>query len=432
MENKSGKPTLKRDIGILAACFLVLNGIIGAGIFGLPGRLVDAAGAFSPWLILIFGFLTLTVVWSFASLASYFSDTGGPIKYVSKAYGPLLGFQTGWLLYIGRIAAFAANLNLLFDYAAYLWNGAEPGLIRNIMIFVVVVALTYINIVGVKKAISAISVLTYMKLIPLILLILLGISYIPMESWTPGELPSMDETGAVVLLIFFAFTGFESALASAGETKNAKKTLPRALIIILIFSTLVYFMLQLVYVSVAPPNNGDAPLVELGRVLMGPVGGVFIIMVAIFSILGNVAGIVLFASRSSYAMAHEGTLPMWFGNVHEKYYTPSNSLLFQGALVIILAVSGSFVYLAVAGTLARMVAYSISISALPMVRKNATDEELKNSFKIPGGYIIPVIAICVCIFAMTQSEVRNWIYLFSFMGLGSVLYYANRFMKKGG
>lgn len=410
---------------------MVLNGIIGAGIFGLPGRLVDAAGDFSPWLILIFGFLTLTVVWSFAALSSYFSDTGGPIKYVSQAYGPLMGFQTGWLLYIGRIAAFAANINLLFDYGAYLWHGVEPGLIRNIFIAVIVVSLTAINIYGVRRAIGAISVLTYLKLLPLILLVLLGISYIPAENWVPGDIPNLDNTGAVVLLIFFAFTGFESALASAGETKNAKKTLPIALLIILVFSTIIYFLLQLVYVSVAPPNNGDAPLVELGRVLMGPIGGTFIIFVAMFSILGNVAGIVLFASRSSFAMAQEGTLPMWFGKVHEKYYTPSNSLLFQGGLVLILATTGTFVYLAVAGTLARMIAYAISISALPRVRKNATEEERQNAFKIPGGYIIPVIGICVCIFAMTQSELRNWIYLFSFVALGTLLYLLNNKIKKG-
>ncbi|MCC3862072.1 APC family permease [Pseudemcibacter aquimaris] len=418
-------------MGFLAACFLVLNGIIGAGIFGLPGRLVNAAGDFSPWLILIFGFLTLTVVWSFASLASYFSDTGGPVKYVSKAYGTLMGFQVGWLFYIGRIAAFAANVNLLFDYGMYLWHGAEPGLFRNLMIAFVVGTLTIINIYGVKKAVGAISILTYLKLLPLLLLVLLGLSHIPAENWTPGEMPSFDDTGAVVLLIFFAFTGFESALASAGETKNAKRTLPIALMAVLIFSSIVYFMLQLVYVSVAPTNITEAPLVELGRIFMGPVGGTFIILVAIFSILGNVSGIVLFASRTSFAMAHEGTLPKWFGNIHEKYYTPSNSLLFQGGLVILLATTGTFVYLAVAGTLARMIAYSICISALPFVRRDATEEERDKAFKIPGGYVIPVIAIFVCIFAMTQSELRNWYYLISFVGLGSFLYFLNTRMKKG-
>ena len=107
---------LKRDIGFLAAGLLVLNGVVGAGIFGLPGRLYDQAGAFSPWLILIFGALIITVAWTYAELASYFTKTGGPVAYVSHAFGPVLGFQVGWLLYIGRVAALAANTNVLTAY----------------------------------------------------------------------------------------------------------------------------------------------------------------------------------------------------------------------------------------------------------------------------------------------------------------------------
>ncbi|MFB3107587.1 MAG: amino acid permease, partial [Pseudomonadales bacterium] len=89
---------LKRDIGKWGARFLVLNCVIGAGIYGLPGTLQDLAGNFSPWLFVIFGVLILSIVLTFAVLASYFSNTGGPILYASSAFGPFVGFQTGWLL----------------------------------------------------------------------------------------------------------------------------------------------------------------------------------------------------------------------------------------------------------------------------------------------------------------------------------------------
>ncbi len=421
---------LKRDIGPLAVGFLVLNGIIGAGIFGLPGRLLDVAGAFSPWLFIISGILIITVVWTFASLASYFSNTGGPVVYVSSVYGPLLGFQTGWLLYVGRVAAFAANINLLLDYAAYLWDGASGGLTRNIMIFIIVATLLIINILGIKKAINAINILTFLKLVPLLLMMLLGFQYITPADLLPHDLPTFDNAGTIILLIFFAFTGFESVLASAGETKNPKKTIPRALIIVFLVITLIYFIIQLVYVSVAPPNNGAAPLIELGRSLMGPIGGVIIIFAAIFSILGNVTGIVIFASRTTFAMAHDGSLPIWFGKVHEKYRTPVNSLIFQAAFVFLLAISGTFVYLAVAGALARMFGYAICILALPAVRRNADAQTLKNATKIPFGYLIPLVGLLVCLFAMTQAEPRNWIYLFGFIAVGSLLYFINSKLKK--
>lgn len=430
MTTENSDARLKREIGTLAAGFLVLNGIIGAGIFGLPGRLAEVAGAFSPWLFIIFGILIITVVWSFAAISSYFSSTGGPIVYVTDAFGPLLGFQTGWLFYVGRLAAFAANLNLLFDYASYLWDGASVWAIRSVMIFIVVGGLTIINILGIKKAVLAINVLTFLKLVPIFLMILLGLQYLAPENLLPPDLPKFDDAGAVILLIFFAFTGFESVLASAGETKNPQKTIPRALISVFIMVTIIYFLLQLVYVTVGPEINGDAPLIELGRSLIGPIGGTIIIFTAIFSILGNVAGIAIFGSRSSFAMAHYGALPMWFGKIHQKYSTPSNSLLFQAVFVYILAISGTFVYLAIAGTLARMIAYSICILALPKVIKNADQQTRDNATKIPGGFIIPAIGLLVCIFAMTQSELINWQYLLGFVAVGSVLYFINHRIKK--
>lgn len=432
LESGGEEPKLKRDIGMMAAGFLVLNGIIGAGIFGLPGRLAEVAGAFSPWLFLIFGVLIITVVWSFASLASYFSSTGGPVVYVSSAFGPMLGFQTGWLFYVGRVAAFAANINLMFDYAAFLWDGANEWVTRSIMIFLVLVALTVINILGIRKAIQAINIFTFLKLIPIFLMIIMGFQYLAPVHMIPPELPVLEDAEAVILLIFFAFTGFESVLASAGETKNPKKTIPQALLFVFVIVTIIYFLLQLVYVTVAPPLNDSAPLVGLGGSLMGPIGEKIIIITAIFSILGNVAGIVIFASRSSFGMARFGSLPMWFGKVHEKYSTPANSLIFQAVFVFILAISGTFVYLAMAGTLARLIAYSICIIALPKVRKNADIEARENALKIPGGYIIPVIGLGVCIFAMTQSQTLNWQYLIGFVVLGTALYYLKKQLKKAG
>lgn len=408
----------------------MLNGIIGAGIFGLPGRLAEVAGDFSPWLFLIFGVLIITVVWSFAALASYFRATGGPVLYVSTAFGPFMGFQTGWLFYVGRVAAFAANINLLFDYASFLWAAASPGTVRSFLIFLIIGALAIINILGIKKAVQAINILTFLKLVPIFLMILLGIQYLAPEHMLPPDLPQFDDAGAVILLIFFAFTGFESVLASAGETKNPRRTIPRALLIVFVFVTLIYFLLQLVYVTVAPPINDQAPLIGLGESLVGPIGGTIVILTAIFSILGNISGIAIFASRSTYGMAHEGVLPMWFGEVHKKYATPANSVIFQAVFVLVLAVSGTFVYLALAGTLARMIAYSICIIALPKVKAQADEEAKARALNIPGGLIIPIIGVLVCIYGMTNSQLLNWQYLTGFVVLGTVLFFLNEHLKK--
>ncbi|MDA0707535.1 MAG: APC family permease [Proteobacteria bacterium] len=422
---------LKRDIGVFAAGFLVLNGMIGSGIYGLPGTLADQAGIFSPWLFIIIGALFLTVVWTFAALASYFNYTGGPVVYASRAFGPLIGFQTGWLLYVGRVSAFAANSNVLFDYATYLWDGASDFVVRSVLLLVVIGGLTVINILGIKKAVQAINILTFLKIVPLLVLVLIGLQYLSPAGFLPSELPKFDDTGALALLVLYAFVGFEGAVVTAGETKNPKKTLPRALITTVLLITLLYFIIQLVYVSVAPIGSGNAPLVELGTTLIGPIGGVIIIITAIFSVTGNVTSIIIAAPRMTYAMAEDNSLPLWFSKVHEKYNTPANSIIFLGVFAFLLAITGTFIYLAIASTLSRMIAYSICILSLPFIRKKADEETLKQATVLPGGYIIPAVGFIVCVFAASQSTANSWMYMAGFIGLGSILYFLNyKFQKR--
>ena len=422
---------LKREIGKWGARFLVLNCVIGAGIYGLPGTLVEMAGNFSPWLFIIFGVLVITIVLTFAVLASYFSDTGGPVLYASSAFGPAVGFQTGWLLYMGRAAGFAANVNVLFDYVSYLWDGASVGLLRNIMIFLLIALLTIINILGIKKAIQAINILTFFKTIPLIVMIILGIQYLVPETLIPNEFPKIDDTSALVLLVLYAFVGFESSLISAGETKNPKKTMPSALITMMLFITVFYFVIQLSYVWVVPTGSADAPLVEMGEILLGTTGAIVIILTAIFSITGNVTTTIISCSRISFTMSLDGSLPRWFGIIHEEYKTPANSIIFLSGLVFLLSISGTFVYLAVVSALSRMFAYAICILALPVIIKNADEKIQLDAMTLPGGLLIPGIALVVSVFAISQSTLNSWFYLAGFILLGNLFYFINsRFSGK--
>jgi amino acid transporter len=400
--------------------------VIGAGIYGLPGTLMEKAGSFSPWLIVIIGLLVLTVVLTFAVLASYFSGTGGPILYASSAFGPFVGFQTGWLLYTARVASFAANVNVLFDYVAYLWDGASAGFLRNVMIFIVIALLILINILGIKKAIQAINVLTFFKTVPLIVMIILGFQYLTPEVLLPQELPRIDDTSALILLVLYAFIGFESSLVSAGETQNPKTTMPGALISMMLLITVFYFLVQFSYVMVAPSLSESAPLVGMGEALLGTVGAVVIVLTAIFSVTGNVTSSIISSSRISFTMARDGCLPPWFGELHEKYNTPVNSLVFLAVLVFLLAISGTFLYLAIASTLIRMLAYAICLLALPIIRKNADEKMREEAIWLPGGWTIPVIAMIVSLFAISQATLISWLYLGGFFLLGNLLYFVNR------
>ena len=425
----SNDAKLKRDIGLLAAGLLVLNGVVGAGIFGLPGRLADQAGNFSPWLIIIFGALIITVAWTYAELASYFTRTGGPVAYVSEAFGPVLGFQVGWMLYIGRVAALAANTNVLSDYLAYVWDAASGGLARVAIIFIFIGTLAAINIFGIKRAVQTVNILTFFKIIPILVLIILGFQYLTPEMLLPQDLPKIDDTEAVVLLVLYAFVGFEGALITAGETREPKKNLPRALISTVLIITALYFAVQLAYVAVSPPGGSEVPLVALGQELLGPIGGIIITITAVISIAGNTTVIIIAAPRMTFALAEDHTLPAWFKKVHEKYNTPANGIIFMAIFSALAAISGTFVMLAVSSTLARMVATGICILGLPRIRKKADQETLENAVKIPGGYLIPGIAMLVCIFAASQSSIKAWGYMAAFIAVGSVLYVVNKFYK---
>jgi len=421
---------LKRDIGMFAAIFLVFNGVIGAGIFGLPGKLMEQAGMFSPWLILIFGALILTVVWCFASLSSYFKSTGGPVVYASTAFGPLVGFQTGWLLYFGRVASIAANLNLLFTYAEYFWDGMADETIKAILFCCIIASLAIINIMGIKRAVQAINIITFLKAIPILGLILIGLPHVSPAGFLPGDLPVIDDMGALILLILYAFVGFEGALVTAGETKNPKKTLPVALFSTVIIISIIYFIIQLIYVNVVTDGNSDAPLIALGQLLLGGIGAIIITLTAIFSIMGNATSIMIAVPRMTFAMAEDGSLPKWFCQVHDKFKTPVNSILFLSVLAVILGLTGTFVYLATASALSRMVAYGVCIASLPAIKRKADKKTLENATKLPGGYTIPVIAIFVCILASALSPLISWIYFSGFFALGSFLYFINYLLKK--
>ena len=156
---------------------------------------------------------------------------------------------------------------------------------------------------------------------------------------------------------------------------------------------------------------------------MGPAGVVLITLAAFFSIGGNLAAIMLAVPRLTFALAEERLLPRWFGKVHEKYQTPGNSILLLGALGLVFALSGSFVWLAAASSLTRLISYVLCISALPVIRKHATEEERQEAYKLKGGYLIPILAMILCVWIGMQSEMRSWVVTGGLLAAGLALYY---------
>jgi amino acid transporter len=408
-DGTAGGLGLVRGIGLIGAALVVLNSVIGAGIFALPGEVTARAGALSPWLFLACGLLAVAIVLTWSELASYFRDSGGPVLYATTAFGPLAGFTSGWIYFLSRMTAFAANTDVLAAYLGALWPPLTGGLGRATAIVAIGACLTLANYVGVRGGVRTVGLLTIFKLVPLLLLIVLGLPHIGTSTLFPETLPRIDDLGDTTLLLIYAYVGFEAATITAGETERPRRDLPRALLATVAATGALYFLIVLVHAAVLPGGGeASASLVELGRELAGPVGAAVITGAAIFSIGGNLASNMLTVPRLTYALAGQHLLPGWFGRVHPRFRTPGNSILFLGALATTFAVTGSFQWLAVASSLTRLIVYAICIVALPVIRRRADAEARARAFRLPGGFTIPVIALALCGWLALQSEPAAW------------------------
>ncbi len=414
---------LKREIGIIGASFIALNGIIGAGIFAMPQALVDGAGAASPYLILVFGAPMILIAMAFGALASRSDQTGGPVAYASAAFGRATGFGVGWLYYLARLAAMAANTNAFMTYAAVFAPGADQGFARVVAIATIVLALTALNVVGVRGAVRALNLVTLVKLLPLAALVVGGLVLFAEHIPTPQAPENSAAVGGVSLLLLYAFVGFEMATLTAGETSNARRALPRALVGAIVAMTLLYFLVQLAYVAIMQGRTPEgAPLAAAAEVLAGSWGAQAMAAAAMVSIGGNLLASSIVTPRLTFAMADEGALPRWFAGVNARFATPANSILAFGLIVAVLAASSAFVWLAVMSALARMFVYLACMGAL--VKR----------LRIDGArlllYAAPVLGAGLCAWAIAQAKLDAWAFLGGFAAVGAAIYAATRWFER--
>lgn len=414
---------LKRDIKFFGAAFLVLNAMIGAGIFALPGKVAVSAGLLSPWLFLGVGAVFLTVVLSFAELASYYRATGGPVLYATDAFGPLAGFGTGWSIFLSRMTAFAANANVMATYLASLHDVFASPIARGAIISIVTIGLTWANVIGVKDGVRTLGVFTILKVVPLLLLVILGMQHVTGATLLPGSGLEIEDLGGTTLLLIYAYVGFETIAVTAGETANPRRTLPRALVGTVIGTGILYFLIVLVFISVIPAEGySNATLVDVGRQLAGPIGAIAITLAAVFSIGGNLAGSMLAAPRLIFSMAENKMLPSYFAHIHPTHATPDRSILLMGLMALVLGLTGSFVFLAVASTVVRLLGYMICIAAIPTVRRKADEDTREHAFRLPGGYLIPAIGFLICVWMLTHAKAESWLAVGALLAIGFALY----------
>lgn len=424
--------SLLRAITPFGAALLVLNGMIGAGIFVLPATVSAMTGNWAPWLFVLVGLFFITIALSFAELSSYFKETGGPVLYAGTAFGPAAGFAAGWMLWLGRVTAIAANLNVVITYLTPYWTSLADGTVRIVFIGAICVVLVVANVVGVKQGVRTVAVFTLLKLTPLFLLVGAGLMYVSGDTM-PGPPPSGATLGAAALLLIYAFVGFEAALVTAGETKDPRRSLPRALMLTMIGTGVLYCLITLVYVAVLPTGGAEGKtLMDVATVLGGPVAATIMAFTVVFSVGGNVASAMVTSPRMTYSLAENNWLPKWFGHVNAKFATPDHSIILFGAMVFIFCASSSFVFLAAASSLARILIYILCIAALPKLRKTLGPEAKAEAYRPPGGLAVPVIALVLCVWACTQAAAGSWAVVAGVVAVGLLLYKLARMRTAAG
>src|SRR2546427_5446100 len=387
---------------------VAINGIIGAGIFGLPAKTYSLIGSYSLIAFVACAFVVLLIILCFAEVSSRFDETGGPYTYARAAFGPTIAFEVGWLSWLARLTAFAANCNLMVSYLAYFWPAANNAVPRAIMIVLVVLVLTAVNIIGVRQAAIASDLFTIGKLLPMLAFVAVGLFFLNPHAFALGARPATGAFSQSVLLLLYAFTGFEMATIPAGEIRDPQRHLPRALLIATGVVACTYILIQVVCIGTLPElAKSTKPLADAGQRFMGTAGGVLISAGAMISIAGNLNIVLLSGSRVPFAIAEQNQLPAFLARVHRRFFTPHVAIAITAALMLVLTLKSSFVAALTISAIARLVTYAVTCAALPALRRRA--EVPKAMFRGPGGPVISIAALLLAgwVLANEKGEEAN-------------------------
>lgn len=424
----TGEAGLIRGIRRWDLVAIAINGIIGGGIFGLPAPVFNLIGAYSLIAFAVCAVVVTLIILCFAEVGSRFDETGGPYLYAREAFGSTIGFEIGWLIWLARLTAFGANCNLLVAYISYFVPAATDPFWRAAIIIIVVAMLATVNFVGIRQAAIVSNFFTIGKLIPLIVFIAVGLFFLSPQAFTLGTSPTTGAFSQSVLLLIYAFTGFEMATIPAGEVRDPKRNLPHALLIAIGVVAFLYILIQIVCVGTLPGLAGSQrPLADAGMQFMGAAGGAIISAGAIISITGNLNILVLSGSRVPFAMAEQRQLPSFIGKVHRRFSTPYVAILITAGLMLLFTLQTSFVKALTISAIARLVTYGATCLSLPVFRQRS--DAPPAAFRVRGGVVIAVMALILVLWLLTSAR-KEAVAAATAAAVGLVIYFAYRFYSR--
>ncbi|MEI0476478.1 APC family permease [Brachyspira pulli] len=418
-------------LGLFSIVLLGINAIVGTGIFLLPNQAYAEVGVTSIAVIVFDAFLVISIALCFAEMGGMYKNNGGPYLYAKDAFGDFVGFEVGIMKWAISIIAWAAMAMGFPTALGAVWEPAQNPVVQKIIAITILVLLGIMNIMGVKISKIMNNIVTTGKLIPLILFVTVGIFFIKGENFVnpvseTGEVVLKGTFGSAALLIFYAFTGFESIGVAAGDMDNAKKNVPLAICIVLILVAIIYILIQVNSIGIlgASLATTSTPVATAAEKFLGKWAGAMVTAGTLISIGGiNIASSFL-TPRAGVAMSDEHQLPSFISKRNSKD-VPYVAVIISVVLTALVTLTGSFTTLAAISVVSRFAQYIPTCLAVPVMRKKAPNME--RGFVLPLGPVIPIIATVVSLWLLSQSDLKKIIFGLGGLVIGAVVYFI---MKK--
>jgi len=401
-------PALVRAIGRWSLSALIVNSMIGSAVFGLPSVVASLVGAVSPVAVLLAGAATAVMIACYAEVASQFAQAGGTYLYVRVAFGRLAGIQVGWLWLLAALTSRAAAASLFVIYVGEFWPRATHPIARFLILTMLVGILAAVNYRGVRAGAQVSNVFVVAKLLPLGIVGIAGAVYlVATHRMVPAATPPAGAAAwlKAMLLLIFAYGGYEAALNPMSETKDPRRDVAPALFVALVAVVTVYTLIQWIVIGVLPdPAHSARPLADAAMILMGRGGAALIAIGALVSVLGYLSAGMLTGPRYVFALAEQGDFPSSFAAVHPKFRTPHFSILFFAIVIWLLALIGSFSWNVTLSAVARLFYLGLVCAALPVLRKKQPGAA---AFQLPGGPVYAVVGVAICMVLFAGVDMRQ-------------------------
>ncbi|AKN32730.1 amino acid permease [Clostridium carboxidivorans P7] len=406
-----------KKLGLFSIILLGINSVIGTGIFLLPGNVYKILGPGSLLAYLLVLLLVMSMALCFAEASSMFQRSGGPYLYARAAFGEFIGFEVGTMKWVVSIIAWATMAVGFVTALAKIVPAVQNTMVSKTLVACIILGLGLLNLLGVNLMKFLNNIATIGKLVPLVLFIAVGLFFLNKGNFTPlfpyGH--SSFNISEAVILVFYAFTGFENIGVTAGDMKNPEKNIPKAIIISMTLISIIYFLVQLISIGTlgVKLHNSTTPVADAMASFLGGTGGILVTMGTLISIAGINIAASFITPRCAVALAEDNLLPKSLAKTNKKN-APYIAVILTVAFSLVLAMNGSFTQLAAISVIARFSQYIPTCLSVIILRKKRKD--LKANFRVPFGPVIPIFAVSASAWLIFNADKMKLVF-----GLGAMI-----------